>query len=374
MNILLAPDAFKDSLTASEVTQAMKKGVLALHPKANCFELNASDGGEGFLNAVASYVSGVKRIDTPTFDPLGRSIQASYLYSTKTNTAYIELAQASGLELLSETERNPMHTTTYGTGIQIKHAIAHGATKVYLGLGGSATNDAATGLTHALGFCFFDRKGDEIYPNGALLTQIDSIQRPVPWDGSIRFFTVNDVLNPLYGPTGAAFVYGRQKGASSEAILALDKGLMHLDGRMQKLFQKDEASTPGSGAAGGTAYGLKCFLDATYLSGTSFILELANFAELVVQEKIDLIITGEGKIDEQTGYGKFVYGLIQEANKHQIPVVAVCGKLSATPDEIRQLGLVAVAELFDPTKPPSYSYENATELIAEKTEGLLHDF
>ena len=371
MNVLIAPDAFKDSLTASEVAQAMKMGVLAFSQDANCFELSASDGGEGFLKAVGIYVKGAKTIETSTLDPLGRSIQASYLYDEKEKTAYVELAQASGLELLTNQERTPMQTSTFGTGNQMKYAIEGGATTLYLGLGGSATNDAATGIAHALGFRFLDRDGGEFYPTGALLNQIETIERPLQLDRSIRFFAVNDVLNPLYGPTGAAYVYGPQKGANPDDVIALDKGLRHLDAKMQDLFSIDEAMTSGAGAAGGTAYGLKSFLGATFLSGTAFVLELANFGELVVQKKIDVIITGEGKIDQQTAYGKFVHGIVQQANQYGIPVLAVCGKLDATPDEIRQLGITSVAELYDTSKPPAYSYQHAAKLISERTVDLL---
>ena len=373
MNVLIAPDAFKDSLTASEVAQAMKMGVLAFSKDANCFELSASDGGEGFLKAIGIYVKGAKTIETSTVDPLGRSIQASYLYDEKEKTAYVELAQASGLELLANQERNPMQTSTFGTGNQMKHAIEGGATTVYLGLGGSATNDAATGIAHALGFRFLDRNGGEMYPVGGLLNQIETVERPAKLHSSIRFFAVNDVLNPLYGPTGAAYVYGPQKGANPDDVIALDKGLRHLDAKMQDLFAIDEAMTPGAGAAGGTAYGLKSFLGATFLSGTAFVLELANFGELVVQKKIDVIITGEGKIDQQTAYGKFVHGIVQQAKAYDIPVLAVCGKLDATPNEIQELGISAVAQLYNASKPPSYSYEHAAQLISKKTEALLRN-
>lgn len=371
MNVLLAPDAFKDSLSASEVTQAMRNGVLAYDSKAKLTELIASDGGEGFLDSVGTYIKSAVSVTVPTVDPLGRAISGRYLYDEQDNTAYVELAQASGLELLSKEERNPMHTSTYGTGVQINDAIAKGATHIYLGLGGSATNDAATGLAHALGYRFITSEGKEIIPNGGSLSEIDRIEKPKEIDGSVRFFAVNDVSNPLHGPAGAAFVYGSQKGANAQELLKLDMGLMHLDKRVQQLFQLNEAGNPGSGAAGGAAYGLRCFLGATYLSGTRFILKLANFSELVLKEKLDVIITGEGKIDQQTAYGKFVYGLIQEANRYQIPVIAICGKLGFTAHEAEQLGLEAVAELYDPSKPASYSFTHAAKLIATKTEALL---
>jgi glycerate kinase len=373
MNVVIAPDAYKDCLTASEVAEAMKKGVLSFDKAARCFTIRASDGGEGFLNAVATYISEVKKITAPTVDPLGRDINAIFLYDELTRTAYIELAHASGLELLTEQERNPMYTNTYGTGLQIKHAIEMGAERVYLGIGGSATNDGGTGLAHALGYRFFDESGNEIKPTGSALHSISKITKPKISYNDVRFYAVNDVLNPLYGISGAAYTYARQKGANNHEIEQLNKGLEHLDGLIKMQWQVDESETPGSGAAGGTAYGLKCFFDAEFISGASFILGLSNFESLVNNEKIGLIITGEGKIDHQTAYGKFIFGIAQEAKQFKIPVIAVCGKLDATPSEIKNIGLEIAAEIHDPSQPAYYSYTNAARLITKKTAELLRE-
>lgn len=374
MNVLIAPDAFKDSLTASEVTLAMKAGVQAFHENARCFQITASDGGEGFLEAVASSLPDVDRITIPTVDPLGRLIEATYLFDSENKTAYVELARASGLELLDEHDRNPMYTSTYGTGLQIKHAIDNGATHVYLGIGGSATNDAGTGIASALGFRFLNSDGAELTPMGSTLSKIHSVEVPGTSYDHVQFFAVNDVLNPLFGPTGAAFTYARQKGAITAEIELLDAGLSHLDAVVTRLLNKNEAQRPGSGAAGGTAYGLRCFFEATYISGASFILQLSGFTNLVSEEKIEVILTGEGMIDHQTAFGKFVHGLCQEANNLDIPVLGICGKLDASPAEIEQIGLLAVAEIYDPAKPKLYSYNHAARLISEKTETLLMQF
>ncbi|MEM7187670.1 MAG: glycerate kinase [Bacteroidota bacterium] len=373
MNFVIAPDTFKDCLTASEVAQAMEQGVHNLDPNARCFRINASDGGEGFLNAVAQYVSEVKTITIPTVDPLGRPINAAYLFDEANHTAYVELARASGIELLTEDERNPMYTSTFGTGMQLQHAIAKGARKIYLGIGGSATNDGGAGIAKALGFDFFDSNGGAVMPTGQNLASVHSYQRPKDWLGTTRFFAVNDVLNPLFGPNGAAFTYARQKGASEQEIELLDLGLQNLDRVVSASSGKSSANLEGSGAAGGTAFGLKSFLNAEYISGVSFVLELSNFRALLSEHKIDAIITGEGKIDHQTAFGKFIYGISQVAAMNGIPVVAVCGKLDASDSEVKKIGLSGVAQLYDPVQPPAYSFENAARLITQHTESLLRD-
>ena len=374
MNVIIAPDAFKDCLNAAEVAIAIEAGVKIFSENTRCYHISASDGGEGFLNAVANYVSEARTITTQTVDPLGRALSADYLFHAGSNTAYVELARASGLELLSATERNPMNTSTFGTGLQIKDAIRKGATQIYLGIGGSATNDGGTGIANALGFRFYDLEGIELEPKGDQLQNIVRIEKPAANYSNISFFAVNDVLNPLFGKNGAAYTYAKQKGADPDEIIQLDTGLQNLHTIGQKEFGLDEANTPGSGAAGGTAYGLKCFLNAEFISGTSFILKLSNFESLIADKKVDIIITGEGKIDAQTIYGKFVYGMVQQAKKYNIPVLAVCGKLDLSSSELKNTGLHAASEIYDATKPGRYSYENAAILISEKTIEMLTNF
>ncbi len=374
MNILIAPDAFKDSLSAKEVANAIELGVKRYSREFNCFQLFASDGGEGFLNAVQGYIPELKEISVETFDPLGRPIYATYLWNEGLKNAYIELAKASGIELLSLAERDPLKTSTYGTGLQIKHAIESGAKKIYVGIGGSATNDAGIGMARALGYQFFDVLGNELPGNGSDLNKIHKMVSPKDHYNEIEFFAINDVLNPLFGKTGAAYTYGKQKGATLEAIELLDKGLQNISSKVEQYLKKEEATIPGAGAAGGAAFGLACFFNAYFVSGTSFILNLANFHQLVITHNIKLIITGEGKIDHQTAYGKFVFGIIQEAKRHKIPVMAICGKLDLDQIGVKGLGLVAATQLFDPTQPVSYSFDNAERLISEKTTLLLQQF
>lgn len=371
MNILLAPDAFKDSLTAQRVAHAMERGVHQFSKEARCFQLFASDGGEGFLQAVKEYLPDLTEIEVATIDPLGRMINAPFLYDYNKQTAYVELAKASGIELLSNEERNPLLTSTLGTGIQMKRAIQEGAKNIYVGIGGSATNDGGVGIAHALGYRFINAEGKELPPLGNSLNQITEIRVPQEIWKDVAIYAVNDVLNPLYGIEGAAHTYGPQKGANQDAVALLDSGLQNLAKQVVKFLETDEALTPGSGAAGGTAFGLKSFCNAQFLSGTSFILGLSNFKNIIEEHVIAYIITGEGKIDHQTAFGKFVYGMIQAAKPYDIPVLAICGKLNLNLEEITKLGLVGAAELYDPTKSPSYSFDHAEELIELKTRQLL---
>ncbi len=374
MKVLLIPDTFKDSLSAAEVASAMRSAVLTVDPRAQIFQITGSDGGEGFLNSVDSYVKSLVKLECETVDPLGRPMHAGYLYSEDSNTAYIELAKASGLELLTLEERDPLKTSTSGTGIQMMDALKNGATTLYIGIGGSATNDAGMGIAEALGFQFMDSEGNRLYPKGENIIRVHTIKSPKNIYSNIRFFAINDVLNPLFGNNGAAFTYAKQKGATSEAISRLDDGLRQFSEIIIKELDKDFANLPGSGAAGGTAFGLKSFLDAEYISGVSFILKLAKFQELISSEEIDVILTGEGCIDQQTAFGKLIYGVVNETRTTNIPVLAICGKLNLNSEEVKSLGLVGVRQLYHPDQASGYSFKHASELIKERTMELLQWF
>lgn len=372
MRFLLAPDTFKDSLSAEKVAKAMERGIHARIPDASCYTLFASDGGEGFLESVARYVQEVHKIFVPTTDPLGRPIETYYLWDPENEVAYVELAKASGIELLKESERDVMKTSTLGTGVLLMDAVSHGARKVFLGIGGSATNDGGMGIAKAFGYTFYDSENNSLEPIGENLQKVVRITKP-DTDWQTEFIAVNDVLNPLYGPKGAAYTYAKQKGADSDQIAFLDHGLENLAVIVKVQLGQDDSNAPGSGAAGGTAYGLKSFLNANYMSGTQFILDLAHFEELILEKGIDAIFTGEGKIDFQTAYGKFVFGIIQAANRYSVPVLAVCGKLDLDENGVTELGLLAAKQVYDPAYPVAYSFENAYRLVSERTQALLQE-
>ncbi len=374
MNILIIPDKFKGSLTAAEVIEAIKEGLHRINPAITTHSILASDGGDGFLEVIRKYLNPLELV-CETVDPLGRTIHASYLFDEEQKTAYVELAKASGLELLSKTERRVVETSTFGTGLQLKHAIENGAERIYVGLGGSATNDAGTGIAAALGGVFYTATEQLNIPEGKDLEAITNLDCSALENyKEVPFFAVNDVENPLFGKNGAAFTYGKQKGATAGELQQLDAGLRNISDMVQKKLHKDVAMFPGSGAAGGAAYGLKAFLHADFIGGTEFVLGLTDFFDIISSKKIDVIITGEGKIDQQTQNGKLIKGISTLAARHAIPVVAICGALDLDASGIKMLGLTAALEIKDNTQPDAYSFEHAAALIKDKIGDLIDKF
>lgn len=364
MKVLLIPDKFKGSLSAKGVINAIEKGVLKAKPETQIYSVMASDGGDGFLNAVSENIK-CEEVNAETVDPLGRKVKTTYLISIDGKTAYIELAKASGLELLSVKERNAALTSTYGTGLQIKEAIAHGVTSIYLGLGGSATNDGGMGIAMALGYSFLDSSGNILKPVGKNLSKIKTIEfdKNSAELNKVSFFAVNDVDNPLSGPEGAAFTYAKQKGADVTSVKMLDEGLKNLAVVVKNQFENDAADISGAGAAGGTAYGLKVFLSATFITGIDFVLNLGKVAELLNHQKFDYIITGEGKFDEQTLRGKLIKGIVVLGKRYNVPVIVVCGLFDMDKENIEELNLHKVLEIKDTSRSIVYSIENAAMLI-----------
>ena len=368
MNFLLIPDKFKGSLTSEEVSTAFMAGVAQAGINSTHKFIKASDGGDGFMDAVSQYKRCIA-VQVISRDPLGRPLRSHYLYNQESNAAYIEMAKSSGMMLLSQEERNPLLTSTYGTGLEIKDAIEKGVKNIYVGLGGSATNDGGIGIGHALGFDFLDVQGNSLPPIGENLSKISSIDDTQVSSllRGISFYAINDVTNPLYGKHGAAHIYAAQKGADEPMIEHLDAGLQNLDKVISEQFQKRYADTPGSGAAGGTAYGLKCFLGAKYISGIDFILELSGVRQILAKERFDFLVTGEGKIDEQTLNGKLIQGVMRLAKEFELPVLAVCGKLDVPLEEIRNIGVQEVLEIQNTSKNLDYNLKNAAKLLTKKT-------
>ena len=371
MKFLLIPDKFKGSLTSEEVAQSMQLGIEKVLPGASFHVIKASDGGDGFLDAIARYRPCIA-VQTIGQDPLGRPRLCSYLYHHEEKAAYIELANSSGMQLLTAKERDAMLTSTYGTGLQMKDAIEKGARTIYVGLGGSATNDGGIGIANALGYIFLDDTGEVLKPIGKNLIHIDRIDTSkVPkMLKEIQFFAVNDVSNPLFGPNGAALVYAKQKGASASAILKLDAGLQKLDQVVSHQLGQQNASISGAGAAGGTAFGLKSFFDAEFLHGIDFVLKLSRVAAILTSDTFDYIITGEGKIDAQTLNGKLVQGVLALGQKFGIPVVAVCGQRDMDLQAAKEIGIYEVVEIQDKDKTLSYNMEHANDLLVAAMESF----
>ncbi len=363
MNILLIPDKFKGSLTNKEVITSLRKGIKKFNTSWTIYDGIVSDGGDGFLDSVYG-ATNVKRIECIAKDPLGRALNSYYLLDEQDEVAYIELANASGLTLLTKEERNPLKTSTYGTGLQIKDALLKGAKHIYVGIGGSATNDGGIGIASALGYKFLDANNEVLDPIGENLNNINRIDKTNCMSLKNRYFyAVNDVKNPLLGKDGAAFTYAKQKGASDEDVILLDRGLEQLSDKAKDFLSKNVVDLKGAGAAGGAGYGLHVFFDATFVDGAAYILQKSGMNSILEKGHIDLVITGEGKIDNQTVHGKLIKGVTKLAKRYGVPVIAVCGQKTLNDTRCKELGLSDIIEVADASKSLQYNMNNAATLI-----------
>lgn len=340
MKILVACDSFKDALPALEACQAIARGIQQALPEAEPILFPLADGGEGTAD-ILTYHSRGQRIELEVNDPLFRPVLAAYGLSGDGQTAFIEMATASGLPLLRTEDRNPLYTTTFGTGELIQDAVKRGVRRLLLGIGGSATNDCGMGLAAALGYRFLDERGEVLPATGANLSRVSAIDSShARFDQEeVQAEVLCDVDNPLYGERGAAFVYAPQKGADELAVSELDAGLRHFAKLLEDKFGQNFAHTPGAGAAGGLGAGAMAFLGAKLRPGIDAVMELSGFG--VRLEDADLVITGEGKLDQQTLHGKLIYGITRRAKARGVPVIALCGALLASPEEIEAIGLKA---------------------------------
>jgi glycerate kinase len=314
VNILICPDKFKSSLTAQEAAEALAKGILAKRKKSSIQIVPLADGGEGTLEMIQN-IHGGTWLTHAVNDPLGRTIEATYLWLADQKTAYIEMARCSGLQLLTKKEQNPLKTNTFGTGELIQHAAKEGAKIIVLTIGGSATNDAGIGMAAALGYVFLDDEGNLLEPTGENLAKIAQIEGQNPFP-EIQFVVLTDVDNPLHGPQGAAHIFAKQKGANAASIKQLDKGLINVAKWLP-------AHIPGAGAAGGLGAGAVYFLGAEISSGAEWLLNKVHLDRAI--RKADYIITGEGKIDQQTWSGKLVANVVGRADKQFKQSILVCG-------------------------------------------------
>lgn len=338
MKIVLAPDKFKGSLTGIQFCDAVEKGVKEILPSTEFIKLPLADGGDGTIQILEYHLKG-KRLKVKVNDPLFREIEASYLYMDATKTAFIEMAEASGMHLLKPEEQNCFYTTTLGTGELILDGINKGATTIILGIGGSATNDCGIGMATALGYRFEDARGKELKPIGKNLSKIRMINSSYAIGAlkSVNFKVACDVINPLYGKDGAAFVYGPQKGASEVEIKALDKWLKNIATLFKKQFVMDVQDIKGAGAAGGMGAGTSVFLNAELKSGIDLVKNLVAFDEKI--KGADWIITGEGKLDSQTLSGKTIQGVLESAKAFNIKVAAFCGAIDLDDKTAKSFGV-----------------------------------
>lgn len=364
MKFVIAPDKFKGSLSAFEFCDAVAEGLRMVFKEATILKMPLADGGDGTIDVVKYYLKAdVMKVKVK--DPLFRPIEASYIFSKETKVAYIEMAEASGLKLLKEEERNCMKTTSLGTGELIADALRNGAKEIILGIGGSATNDGGMGMAAALGFQFLNVNKAVLEPKGENLIHIKTIDasevNPLLKNVSVK--VACDVTNPLYGKNGAAHIYAAQKGASPEAIERLDIGLKNYANIVQNQFGVDPQHIEGAGAAGGMGAGCIIFLRAQLTSGIDMIKELADFDTKI--KGSDWIITGEGKLDDQTLSGKTISGVIKSSIAQNIPVAALCGSLDISVETQKEMGLAYAASIVK-------GVSNLEEAIQASYDNLVH--
>lgn len=371
MKIIVCPDKFKGSLNASEVCSAIKEGLLRADANAHVECYPMADGGEGTCALLTELHQG-RVINAEVMGPLFSPVAAQYGISGDGETAFIEIAEASGLTLLTPEQRNPLLTTTFGTGELIADAIRRKVKTIVLGLGGSATNDAGIGMAAALGYSFRDASGDPLQPVGENLIHVHHVklQNVNPGLKDISVVALCDVTNPLSGPEGAAFVYGPQKGGTEKQLQLLDAGLKNFRRIARKQFNTS-VDFPGAGAAGGLGAGAKVFLGARVKRGVKYLLENSDLAAKI--RDADVVITGEGKIDEQTFSGKVISEVVNLAAAEGKPVVAVCGKSDIAPETIRSKGIQTLVALVDEVTTEQSAVENARTHITEKIASLFTD-
>lgn len=371
LNILIAPDSFKDCLPAKAVIDNIRIGIEQVIPEAKIVGIPLSDGGEGLLDSIMAFIDG-RLVEVEVKDPLMRNIKARYGIIGDGQTGILEMAQASGLELLSVDERNPLKTTTYGTGQLISHALEAGCKRLIIGIGGSATNDGGAGMLQALGVKLLKANGESLTYGGAGLEQLTTIDSS-GIDHRIQacdILVACDVSNPLTGDQGASKVYGPQKGATDQMVSRLDKNLDHFAAVVKEHTGRDVKNMPGAGAAGGIGAAMMAFLNAELKPGFTIVKELVGLEEAV--EAADLVISGEGKIDYQTQFGKTPYGVAQIARKFNKPLYAFAGIVGEGIQDFNKFGFTEILRIADPGMDQRESIRRAPELLQQAAVRLMH--
>ncbi|AHA69386.1 glycerate kinase [Bacillus thuringiensis] len=369
MKVVIASDSYKESLKAIEVCEAIERGFRAIFPNAKYVKIPIGDGGEGTVESLVDATGG-RIISISVTGPLRESVQAFYGVSKDKKTAFIEMAAASGLQHVPVEKRNPLITTTKGTGELILHALNQGAEYIILGLGGSATNDGGAGMLAALGVRFINDKGEVIDPSGGTLHSIVAIDfsQMDPRLKGVKIEAACDVDNPLVGMQGASFVFGRQKGANVEMMKELDENLKHYANILKRYVSSDVSEIPGAGAAGGMGAAVISVLKGDLRKGIEIVLDYTNFNKHI--EDADLIITGEGRIDEQTAYGKAPVGVAGRAKRFSVPVIAIGGSVSSDYSAVYEKGIDAVFSITTRPMTLEEAYRVAEENIEMTTKNI----
>ncbi|WP_368750175.1 glycerate kinase [Klebsiella aerogenes] len=341
MKIVIAPDSYKESLSALDVATAIETGFREIYPYAEYVKVPVADGGEGTVEAMVAATQG-HIVQVSVTGPLGEPVNAFYGLSGDMRCAYIEMAAASGLESVPPTRRNPLQTTSWGTGELIRHALDAGVSQIIIGIGGSATNDGGAGMAQALGAKLLTAEQQQIAPGGGALETLARIDLSEldPRLADCRIDVACDVTNPLTGPQGASAVFGPQKGATAAMIERLDRGLQHFAQIIDRDLDIDVLNLEGGGAAGGMGAALYAFCGANLRPGIEIVTDALGLADLVADA--DLVITGEGRIDSQTIHGKVPVGVAKVAKRFNVPVIGIAGSLTADVGVVHQHGLDAV--------------------------------
>lgn len=369
MRIVVAPDSFKGSLSSIDVANAMEQGILAVFPDAQVIKVPIADGGEGTTDSLIKATGG-RYMKNKVMGPLGDIVEACWGILGDEQTAVIEMAAASGLTLVAKEERNPLITTTYGTGQLIKAALDQGIRKLIIGLGGSATNDGGAGMARALGAKFLDSSGNELPSGGGALITLERIDC-IGLDRRLaetRILVACDVNNPLCGSRGASAVYGPQKGATPAMIEELDQALKHYSSIAKLTTGKDVTECPGAGAAGGLGAGFMIFTSAQLKPGVQIVLEATDFEEKV--KHADLVITGEGRTDFQTAHGKAPVGVAALAQNYNVPTLCLSGGLGTGYEDVLHKGIKGLMSIVAQPMSLEECMDSAAELVQGATSRL----
>jgi glycerate kinase len=369
MKILIAVDSYKGSCSTFEVANSIERGIRKVCKDSEIVKIPIADGGEGTVDSLVKGAGG--RYETVHVkDPLGREIECRYGI-LKDNAAIIEMAASSGLTLLRKEERNPMITTTYGTGQMIKAALDKGCRKIFIGIGGSATNDGGAGMAQALGVSFKDSEGKEIGNGGGELARIRDIDISGidPRLKDTEIIVLSDVTNPLCGPNGASSIYGPQKGATPEMIRLLDNNLKNYALLIKEKLGLDIMDVPGAGAAGGLGAGLIAFCNATVMPGIDVALDINGIDRHLADT--DLVITGEGRIDSQTACGKVPVGVARRVLKYGVPVIAIVGSVGDGASIVYEHGIDAIIDIVSKPMSLEDSMKSVKILLEQAAENAM---
>jgi glycerate kinase len=373
MNIILAPDSFKGSLSATAAAEYMARGTSEIMPDARITKLPLSDGGEGLVESLVTATGGQIFYQQVT-GPLGNPVNAFWGMLGDGITAVVEMAAASGLLLIPEEQKNPMISTTFGTGELIKSALDKRCSRLIIGIGGSATNDGGAGMVQSLGARLLDKQGKELSFGGGQLAQLAKIDVSGldPRLKEVEILVACDVDNPLTGPTGASYIYGPQKGATAEMVQILDAGLKHYAEVIKRDLKIDVEHIPGAGAAGGLGAGLLAFLEGRLTPGIDLVMQTVGLGEKLVD--CDLVITGEGKLDGQSAYGKVPVGVARKAKRFGVPVVVLAGSITEDAEVLHQEGITAQFSIINAPMLLSEAMSKTGQLLECTTKEVLRLF